>query len=145
MIFTKLQNLVSLDIAKWAGTLICTKYSYSEHIPPSPILGWSRTESTSGLLYQPRIMTMSKEQSVGWFAGETEVLGENPPSAALSVTNPTWLDRSSNSGRGGGKRRLPAGAKARPSTCLAFAGRFKTFSEQNLYAKNCYIPSFGFG
>jgi hypothetical protein len=26
------------------------------------------------------------------FAGETEVLGENLPSATLSTTNPTWID-----------------------------------------------------
>jgi hypothetical protein len=25
-------------------------------------------------------------------AGETEVLGERPPSATLSTTNPTWID-----------------------------------------------------
>jgi hypothetical protein len=26
------------------------------------------------------------------FAGETEVIGENLPSATLSTTNPTWID-----------------------------------------------------
>jgi hypothetical protein len=30
------------------------------------------------------------------FAGETEVLGENLPSAALSTTNPTWIDPGAN-------------------------------------------------
>jgi hypothetical protein len=27
-----------------------------------------------------------------YFAGETEVFGENLPSATLSTTNPTWID-----------------------------------------------------
>jgi hypothetical protein len=35
--------------------------------------------------------------------GETEVLGENLPSATLPTTNPTWLDLSSNPGRRDGK------------------------------------------
>jgi hypothetical protein len=30
------------------------------------------------------------------FAGETEVLGENLPSATLSTTNPTWIDPGAN-------------------------------------------------
>jgi hypothetical protein len=30
------------------------------------------------------------------FAGETEVLGENLPSAILSTTNPTWIDPGAN-------------------------------------------------
>jgi hypothetical protein len=34
-------------------------------------------------------MTMSAEQLVECLAEETEVLGENLPSAALSTTNPT--------------------------------------------------------
>jgi hypothetical protein len=32
------------------------------------------------------------EQSVEWLAGETEVLGDNPPNATLSTTNPTLPD-----------------------------------------------------
>jgi hypothetical protein len=32
------------------------------------------------------------------FAGETEVLGENLPSATLSTTNPTWIDPGTNPG-----------------------------------------------
>jgi hypothetical protein len=32
------------------------------------------------------------------FAGETEVLGENLPSATLSTTNPTWIDLGTNPG-----------------------------------------------
>jgi hypothetical protein len=32
------------------------------------------------------------------FAGETEVLGENLPSATLSTTNPTWVDPGANPG-----------------------------------------------
>jgi hypothetical protein len=35
------------------------------------------------------------------FAGETEVLGENLPSATLSTTNPTWIDPGANPGRRG--------------------------------------------
>jgi hypothetical protein len=47
---------------------------------------------------------MSVEQSMEWrLAWETEVLGENLPSATLSTTNPTWLDQGSNAGRRGGK------------------------------------------
>jgi hypothetical protein len=30
------------------------------------------------------------------FARETEVLGENLPSATLSTTNPTWIDPGAN-------------------------------------------------
>jgi hypothetical protein len=33
-----------------------------------------------------------------YFAGETEVLGENLPSATLSTTNPTWIDPAANPG-----------------------------------------------
>jgi hypothetical protein len=32
------------------------------------------------------------------FAGETEVLGKNLPSATLSTTNPTWIDPGANPG-----------------------------------------------
>jgi hypothetical protein len=40
---------------------------------------------------------------VEWrLAGETEVLGENCPSATFSTTNPTWLDPGLNPGRRGG-------------------------------------------
>jgi hypothetical protein len=45
--------------------------------------------------------------------GETEVLGENLPSATLSTTNPTWQDPGANPGRRGGKpatNRLSYGA-----------------------------------
>jgi hypothetical protein len=31
-------------------------------------------------------------------AGETEVLGENLPSATFSTTNPTWIDPGANPG-----------------------------------------------
>jgi hypothetical protein len=44
------------------------------------------------------------EKLVVWrLAGETEVLGENLPSATLSTINPTWLDPGLNPGRRGGK------------------------------------------
>jgi hypothetical protein len=53
-----------------------------------------------GLLCQPQVIMM--EKLVAWLAGETEVLGETCPSAALSTTNPTCcLD--ANPGRCGGK------------------------------------------
>jgi hypothetical protein len=32
------------------------------------------------------------------FAGETEVIGENLPSATLSTTNPIWIDPGANPG-----------------------------------------------
>jgi hypothetical protein len=49
-------------------------------------------------------MMVIVEQSVEWrLAGETEVLGENLPSATLSTTNPTWPDPGLNPGRRGGK------------------------------------------
>jgi hypothetical protein len=58
--------------------------------------------SLTRLLYRPQMMSV--EQSVEWeLAGETEVLGETCPSATLSTTNPTWLDRGWNPGRRGGK------------------------------------------
>jgi hypothetical protein len=43
------------------------------------------------------------QKLVEWrLAGETEVLGENLPSATLSI-NPMWLDPDSNPGRRGEK------------------------------------------
>jgi hypothetical protein len=60
-------------------------------------------------------MRVMVEQLVEWrLVGETEVLGENLPSATLSTTNPTWPDPSSNPGRRGGKpatNRLSYGAE----------------------------------
>jgi hypothetical protein len=42
---------------------------------------------------------MNMEQMVEWyFAGETEVLRENLPSATSSTTNPTWIDPGANPG-----------------------------------------------
>jgi hypothetical protein len=38
------------------------------------------------------------------FAGETEVLGVNLTSAALSTTNPTWIDPGANPGLRGEKQ-----------------------------------------
>jgi hypothetical protein len=49
----------------------------------------------------PRVIMMM-ENLVEWgLAGEPEVLGEKPPSATLSTTNPTWPDPESNPGRRG--------------------------------------------
>jgi hypothetical protein len=57
---------------------------------------------------------MIVKKLVEWrLVGETEVLGENLPSASLSTTNPTWLDPGLNPGRRGGKpatNRLSYGA-----------------------------------
>jgi hypothetical protein len=63
-------------------------------------LGPFGTAATNGLLCQPRVI-MIMEKLVEWLAGETEVLGETCPSAALSTTNPTCPD--ANLGRRGGK------------------------------------------
>jgi hypothetical protein len=63
-------------------------------------LGPLGTAATNGLLCQPRVIMM--EKLVEWLAGETEVLGENLPSAALSTTNPTCCP-DANPGRRGGK------------------------------------------
>jgi hypothetical protein len=49
------------------------------------------------------------------FAGETEVLGENLPSATLSTTNPTWIDPGTNPGLHG----------ERPATNCLSHGRAK--------------------
>jgi hypothetical protein len=54
-----------------------------------------------GLLCQPRVIMMM-EKLVELLAAETEVLGENLPSAALSNTNPTCCP-DTNPGRRGGK------------------------------------------
>jgi hypothetical protein len=48
-------------------------------------------------------MLMSVEKSVECLVEESEVLGENLPSDALSTTNPTLPDPGSNPGYGGGK------------------------------------------
>jgi hypothetical protein len=61
----------------------------------SPFLGWTETESkitetSIGLLYQLLLMMTTVEQSVEWFAGKTEVLGETCTSTALFTTNPQY-------------------------------------------------------
>jgi len=48
-------------------------------------------------------------------AGETEVLGENLPSATLSTTNPTWIDPGANPGLRGER---PATNRLSPKTLL---------------------------
>jgi hypothetical protein len=62
---------------------------------------YSALRPPNGLFCQPRVIMMM-EKSVEWLAGETEVLGENCPSAALSTTNPTCCP-DANPGRRGGK------------------------------------------
>jgi hypothetical protein len=55
------------------------------------------------------------------FAGETEVLGENLPSATLSTTNPTWIDPGANLGLRGERpatNRLSHGKARLLSTAL---------------------------
>jgi hypothetical protein len=47
---------------------------------------------------------MSVGQQAGWeLSGETEMPGENLPSAILSTANPTWTGPGSNTGHRGGK------------------------------------------
>jgi hypothetical protein len=59
------------------------------------------TAANNGLLCQPRVIIMM-QKLVEWLAGETEALGENPPSAASSTTNSTCCPEE-NQGRHGGK------------------------------------------
>jgi hypothetical protein len=54
------------------------------------------------------------------FAGETEVLGENLPSATLSTTNPTWIDPDANTGLRGERP-----ATNRLSHCKPYNGPLK--------------------
>jgi hypothetical protein len=51
------------------------------------------------------------------FAGETEVLGENLPSAILSTTNPTWIDPGAKPGLRGER---PATNRLRHDTATLF-------------------------
>jgi hypothetical protein len=67
------------------------------------------------------------------FAGETEVLGENLPSATLSTTNPTWIDPGANPGVRGERpatNRLSHGTAFLPVTIFffIFASLFCIFS-----------------
>jgi hypothetical protein len=64
-------------------------------------LGPLGTAATNGILCQPRVI-MAMEKLGECLARETEVLGENLPSAALSTTNPTCCP-DANPGRRGGK------------------------------------------
>jgi hypothetical protein len=50
------------------------------------------------------------------FAGETEVLGENLPSATLSTINPTWIDPGANPGLRGER---PAANRLSHGTALS--------------------------
>jgi hypothetical protein len=63
-------------------------------------------------------------------AGETEVFGENLPSATSSTTNPTRPDLNSNSGRRGGKpatNRLSYGTACNNSNTICCDGLFMFF------------------
>jgi hypothetical protein len=64
------------------------------------------------------------------FARETEVLGENLPSATLSTTNPTWIDAGSNPGLRGER---PATNRLSHGTALLY-----TYINRILYL-NIYI------
>jgi hypothetical protein len=70
------------------------------------------------------------------FAGETEVLGENLPSATLSTTNHTWIDPGANPGLRG----------ERPATNRLSHGtaRYFTYSSGlNLcYCDDIFVVSF---
>jgi hypothetical protein len=65
--------------------------------------GHSALRPPIGLLCQPGVIVMMEKLVEWWLTGETEVLGENCPSAALSITNPHMLCRDANPGRRGGK------------------------------------------
>jgi hypothetical protein len=82
----------------------------------------------NGLLCQPRVI-MIMEKSVERLARETEVLGENLPSAALSTTNPTCCPYA-NTGRRGGKAASNRWATARPAVIISRETRIN--SEENL-------------
>jgi hypothetical protein len=75
------------------------------------LLGWIGIESTiTETTYWPSVPALDhgwwwwlwSNLWNEWLAGDTEFLGENCPSAALSTINPTLLDPSSNAGRHGG-------------------------------------------
>jgi hypothetical protein len=95
----------------------------------------------NGLLCQPRV-NMIMVKSVEWLAGETEVLGENLPSAALSTTNPTCCPYA-NPGRRGGKPASNRCATAWPlSSCLRPLGYRDRQTKYNTdVLKNIYILS----
>jgi hypothetical protein len=77
---------------------------------PSPLLLWPLI----GLLYQSRMIDgddCGAISRVNEWQGKQKYLGKTCPSAALSTTDPTWLDLGSNTGCHGGK---PA------SNCLSY-------------------------
>jgi hypothetical protein len=74
-----------------------------------------------GLLCPPRVIMMM-QKLVEWLAGETEELGENLPSAALSTTNPICCPYA-NPGRRSGRpatNRLSYGTAYRSRYCMMF-------------------------
>jgi hypothetical protein len=67
------------------------------------------------------------------FAGETEVLGENLPSATLSTTNPTWIDPGANPGL---RRERPATNRLSHGTASKLL-----FTGLNHAAIPCYLAN----
>jgi hypothetical protein len=69
-------------------------------------------------------------------AGETEVLGENLPSATLPTTNPTWIDPGARTRASAVRgQRLTAWAMARPHNYLSFNNYFVKYFKL-VYIKN---------
>jgi hypothetical protein len=54
------------------------------------------------------------------FAGETEVLGENLPSANLSTTNPKWINPGANPGLRGERPATNRLSHGTPTKCNTF-------------------------
>jgi hypothetical protein len=65
------------------------------------------------------------------FAGETEVLGENLPSATLSTTNPTWTDLGANPGPRGER---PATNRLSHGTAALHISSLKNARTSEVYA-----------
>jgi hypothetical protein len=83
------------------------------------------------------------------FAGETEVLGENLPSATLSITNPTWIDPGANPGLRGERpatNRLSHGTAAKILFIINYNLVIMSSNKNNIYvclhpwypAKHCF-------
>jgi hypothetical protein len=69
------------------------------------------------------------------FAGETEVLGENLPSATLSTTNPTWIDPGANPGLRGER---PPTNRLSHGTASNDTNQFKSALKNYLHAHSFY-------